>query len=64
MAHPNPEQTASIASFLFYVFLDPMVWRAYRIPHLPHNQLPPLCDYDAVKYLIKKEYKVCLVPLN
>ncbi|KAJ6589838.1 P-loop containing nucleoside triphosphate hydrolase protein [Mycena vulgaris] len=42
----NPEQTASILSVVFYFFLDPIIFLAYRIPHLKFEQLPPLCDYD------------------
>ncbi|PSS08857.1 hypothetical protein PHLCEN_2v3472 [Hermanssonia centrifuga] len=53
---PNPEQTASIFSFLFYVFLDPSIWLAYRISHLSLDQLPPMCDYDHAKNLIKRSY--------
>ncbi|KAJ3543408.1 hypothetical protein NM688_g5857 [Phlebia brevispora] len=53
---PNPEQTASIASFLFYTFLDPTIWRAYRVPHLSLDQLPPLCDDDDANRLKQKSY--------
>ena len=31
---------------MIYSFLDPIVFLAYRIPHLSHDQLPPLADYD------------------
>ena len=55
---PNPEETASIFSFLLYVFLDPMVWRAYRVPHLSYDQIPPLPYYDEVKHLIQESYSV------
>ncbi|KAJ7670138.1 P-loop containing nucleoside triphosphate hydrolase protein, partial [Mycena polygramma] len=47
----NPEQTASILSSAFYFFLDPIIFLAYRIPHLSFDQLPPLCDYDSAEYL-------------
>ncbi|PSR71574.1 hypothetical protein PHLCEN_2v12546 [Hermanssonia centrifuga] len=53
---PNPEQTASIISFLFFSFLDPIIWLAYRVPHLSLDQLPPMCDYDYAKNLIKWSY--------
>ncbi|KIP05213.1 hypothetical protein PHLGIDRAFT_534841, partial [Phlebiopsis gigantea 11061_1 CR5-6] len=53
---PNSEQTASIASFLTYVWLDSIIWRAHQVPHLPHDDLPPICDYDEVKNLIKQGY--------
>ncbi|KAJ7035141.1 P-loop containing nucleoside triphosphate hydrolase protein [Mycena alexandri] len=42
----NPEQTASVLSSVLYVWLDPIISLAYRMPHLPFEQLPPLCDYD------------------
>ena len=44
--------------FLTYVFLDPTIWRAYRLPHLPHDQLPPLCDYDEARHLKARAYPV------
>ncbi|KAF9455005.1 hypothetical protein P691DRAFT_813919 [Macrolepiota fuliginosa MF-IS2] len=54
---PNPEQTASILSMVTYSFLDPIVFLAYRIPHLGHNQLPPLADYDYTHNLKLKSFK-------
>lgn len=60
MPAPNPEQTASIASFAFYTFLDPIIWLGNRVPHLSHDQLPPLCDYDRLKNLIKRSYPVSM----
>ncbi|KAJ7456632.1 hypothetical protein FB451DRAFT_1048362 [Mycena latifolia] len=57
MPVPNPEQTASIISTIFYFFLDPIVFLAYRIPHLPHDQLPPLSDYDYTANLKAKNFK-------
>ncbi len=54
----NPEQTASIFSFLLYTFLDPTIWLAIRLRNLSLDQLPPLCDYDSVKNLIKRSYAV------
>lgn len=58
-ANPNPEQTASVLAWIFYAFLDPLIWRAYDLPHLSHDQLPPLADYDEAHYLIEQNYKVC-----
>ncbi|KIP05212.1 hypothetical protein PHLGIDRAFT_534838 [Phlebiopsis gigantea 11061_1 CR5-6] len=59
-SHPareaSPEQTASIASFLTYVWLDPTIWRASQVAHLSHDDLPPLCDYDEIKTLVKRSY--------
>ncbi|KAH8986100.1 hypothetical protein EDB92DRAFT_2116516 [Lactarius akahatsu] len=40
----NPEQTASLLSMMLYTFLDPIVFLAYRVPHLSHDMLPPLAD--------------------
>ncbi|KAJ7776222.1 P-loop containing nucleoside triphosphate hydrolase protein [Mycena metata] len=47
----NPEQTASILSSVLYFWLDPIVSLAYRLPHLPVEQLPPLCDFDYADHL-------------
>ncbi|KAJ7081163.1 multidrug resistance-associated ABC transporter [Mycena belliarum] len=47
----NPEQTASLLSSALYFFLDPIIFLAYRIPHLSFDLLPPLCDYDAAENL-------------
>lgn len=58
MPVPNPEQTAPIISFVFFAFLDPMIWRGYRANRLTGDQLPPLCDYDDVNNLIKSSYPV------
>ncbi|KAJ3564973.1 hypothetical protein NP233_g7938 [Leucocoprinus birnbaumii] len=43
---PNPEQTASIFSMMTYSFLNPIVFLAYRLPHLSYSHLPPLADCD------------------
>ncbi|KAG6891082.1 hypothetical protein C0995_014172 [Termitomyces sp. Mi166 len=51
MEVPNPEQTASLLSLIVYSFLDPIVFMAYRIPHLSHDQLPPLSDCDYARNL-------------
>ncbi|KAI0260093.1 hypothetical protein BC834DRAFT_1028685 [Gloeopeniophorella convolvens] len=53
----NPEQTASILSLSMYSFLDPIVFQAYRVPHLSHDMLPPLADYDYTKNLVKRSFK-------
>lgn len=54
---PHPEQTASFASWIYYVFLDSLVWHAYRVPHLSYDQLPPLADYDEAQYLIEQHFR-------
>jgi hypothetical protein len=54
----NPEQTASYLSMMLYTFLDPIVFKAYRVPHLSHDMLPPLTDYDYTKNLVRRSFKV------
>ncbi|TCD68817.1 hypothetical protein EIP91_009684 [Steccherinum ochraceum] len=54
---PNPEQTASVWSLWVYSFMDPVIFLAYRIPHLSLDQLPPLSDYDRTKNLVKRSFK-------
>ncbi|KAF9013114.1 hypothetical protein BDQ17DRAFT_1321012 [Cyathus striatus] len=51
MEEPNPEQTASIFSFLLYFFLDGIIFKASGVEHLAYAELPPLADYDHAKYL-------------
>ncbi|VDC06815.1 unnamed protein product [Peniophora sp. CBMAI 1063] len=53
----NPEQTASVLSLTTYTFLDDIVFRAYRMPHFPFEQLPPLCDYDRTEELVPRTFK-------
>ncbi|KAJ7748587.1 hypothetical protein B0H16DRAFT_1692067 [Mycena metata] len=48
---PPPEQTAPILSLVLYSFLDPIIFLAYRIPHLKFEQLPPLADIDHAENL-------------
>ena len=55
---PNPEQTASILSLIVYTFLDPLVFEAYRVPHLSHERLPAIADYDHTEYLREKAFPV------
>ncbi|KAJ6462020.1 hypothetical protein C8R47DRAFT_1225647 [Mycena vitilis] len=57
MAVPNPEQTAPIISLLLFSFLDPVVFLGYRVPHISHDQLPPLSDYDASANLKARNFK-------
>ncbi|KAH8978589.1 hypothetical protein EDB92DRAFT_2056103 [Lactarius akahatsu] len=53
----NPEQTASLLSMMLYTFLDPIVFLAYRVPHLSHDMLPPLADYDYTRNLVRRSFK-------
>ncbi|KAK0192579.1 hypothetical protein F5146DRAFT_1040547 [Armillaria mellea] len=54
---PHPEQTAPLISLFLYFWMDPVVKAAYRVPHLPYEQLPPLADYDANKTLKASSFK-------
>lgn len=52
----NEEQTASLVSFFLYFFLDSIITAAWRVPHLPADQLPVLADYDWAEHLVKKSF--------
>ncbi|KAE9405089.1 P-loop containing nucleoside triphosphate hydrolase protein [Gymnopus androsaceus JB14] len=54
---PNPEQTCSSLSRLLFVFLDPIIIKAYFSPNLPYEDLPPLSDSDYAGYLKKKSFR-------
>ncbi|KAJ7768239.1 multidrug resistance-associated ABC transporter [Mycena metata] len=54
---PNPEQTASVLSLALYFFLDQVILLAARLPHLPHNLLPPLADYDHAQHLRTRAFQ-------
>lgn len=41
-----------------YTYLDPIILVAYRTPHLAHDHLPPLADYDHAEYLKEKAFPV------
>ncbi|KAF8803422.1 multidrug resistance-associated ABC transporter [Phlegmacium glaucopus] len=56
MEVPNPEQTASILSLIMYSFLDPLIFEACRVPHLSHERLPAIPDYDYAEYLRKTAF--------
>ncbi|KAI0248983.1 hypothetical protein BJV78DRAFT_1276336 [Lactifluus subvellereus] len=49
--------TASHLSMMTYTFLEPIVFLAYRVPHLSHDMLPPLADYDYTKNLVQRSFK-------
>ncbi|KAJ4490432.1 hypothetical protein J3R30DRAFT_3666905 [Lentinula aciculospora] len=56
-SNPAPEQIASLFSLVFYFFLDPVVFEARRVSHLPYDHLPPLADYDYAKNLRSRAFK-------
>lgn len=55
---PTPQQTASPLSLLLFGFLDATVWKAYRVPHLPLADLPPLADSDHGKNLVRTAFPI------
>ena len=55
---PNPEQTASLISLASYTFISPIVWLAYRMPHLPFDMFPPLPDYDHLRNIVGRSFPV------
>jgi hypothetical protein len=61
MLELNPEQTASILSLVLYTFLDPIIFEAYKVAHLPHDRLPPLADYDRAKRLKEISFRVSIL---
>ncbi|KAF8157942.1 P-loop containing nucleoside triphosphate hydrolase protein [Crassisporium funariophilum] len=53
---PNPEHTASIISRLTYGYLDSIIVLGYKVPHLRHDQLHVLADYDYAQYMTAKAF--------
>ncbi|KAF9808290.1 hypothetical protein IEO21_07903 [Rhodonia placenta] len=56
-SHPHPEQTTPILSLMLFSWLDKLVMKAYRMPHLPLDELPPLADTDSAENLVKRAFK-------
>lgn len=52
----NPGQTASPLSRIFYNYLDPIVWHACHVTHMPLSDLPPLSDSDHSKFLVQRAF--------
>jgi ABC-type multidrug transport system fused ATPase/permease subunit len=50
---PNPEQTASFFSYVFYFFMDRLIIKAWTKKTIPYDELPPLPDYDRAAWLAK-----------
>ncbi|KAI0633979.1 P-loop containing nucleoside triphosphate hydrolase protein [Trametes polyzona] len=53
---PHPEQTASLLSLLLYFYIEPLIWRAWRLPRLTYDMLHPLADYDHLKNLVGRSF--------
>ncbi|KAI0768310.1 P-loop containing nucleoside triphosphate hydrolase protein [Trametes elegans] len=49
---PHPEQSACLLSLIFYGYMEPLVWLAWRMPRLTYDALPPLPDYYQLKNLV------------
>ncbi|KAH8101555.1 hypothetical protein BXZ70DRAFT_101862 [Cristinia sonorae] len=50
----NPEQTASVASWITYTYLDRLIYKANHVDHLSVEQLPAVPDYDEAKYMVTR----------
>ncbi|KAL1411644.1 hypothetical protein Q8F55_002608 [Vanrija albida] len=50
----NPEQIAPPLFYIFYEFMTPLVWRAWKVSSLPLEGMPPLADYDHADFLYNK----------
>lgn len=48
---PNAEQTASLFSYVFYIFMDRIILQAWRTNAIAYDELPPLPDYDRASWL-------------
>ncbi|KAJ3716918.1 hypothetical protein C8R42DRAFT_587922 [Lentinula raphanica] len=51
---PNPEQTASLLSLIFFTYLDSLIWKASKVSHLSTEAFPPLSDSDQARILRAK----------
>ncbi|KAL0579459.1 hypothetical protein V5O48_002565 [Marasmius crinis-equi] len=51
------EQTVCLFSLVTFTFLDPIIFFAYRVPHLSWDQLQPLSDYDYAHFLKARSFK-------
>ena len=58
MEVPNPEQTTSVLSLILFSFMDPLISEASKVPHLSHERLPVIADYDRAEYLREKAFPV------
>ncbi|KAF5389262.1 hypothetical protein D9757_003539 [Collybiopsis confluens] len=47
----HPEKTASLLSLLFFSYLDSLIFKAAKVPHLSTNELPLLSEEDQARVL-------------
>ncbi|KAF8953101.1 multidrug resistance-associated ABC transporter [Flammula alnicola] len=57
MPVPNPEQTASWFARATYMYIDAIILLGYKVPHLRHDQLPPLSDDDYSRYRTSRAFQ-------
>ncbi|WRT65691.1 uncharacterized protein IL334_002636 [Kwoniella shivajii] len=50
----HPEQTAPVLFYIFYEYMTPLVWRAWKVSSLPYDDMHPLADYDRAELLYRK----------
>jgi hypothetical protein len=55
----NPEQTASLASYFFFSYVQHVIVSAHVNEGEKHPVLPPLADVDYTRNLVKTSYPVC-----
>jgi hypothetical protein len=55
---PSPQQTACYFSLLFYSYLDRVIIKAYRVPHLSVDELPVLRVQDSSAVLTAEAFPV------
>ena len=53
----HPEQTTPWLFYIFYEFMTPLVWKAWKSPALPYEDLHPLADYDSSDVLYQQYVK-------
>lgn len=49
----HPEQTSPLLFYMFFEYMTGLVWKAWKTPALPYEDLHPLADYDRAEYLYK-----------
>ena len=57
----NQEEIVCAWSLITYSFLSPIVWMAYRMPHIPYDELPPLSDVNRLRSLALQAFPVSIV---
>ena len=58
VSEPNPEDTASWFSFIFFTHYDGLIMKAFKSPHLKLDDLPPLATPHKSGYLSRETSQV------